>query len=181
MKKHPNNDRNLFKRLIRYLSKHRWSYVLVCLLVVIIVLVTKLIINLNGGDFDLKKYLDSIIDVKTFVTVVLVFVLTVIANIITELLAPKVEDFLKLTKDYDKLVNKYKTFSTLLTYKNKDSLNKDIGIKKTSSFAHNFNKETGQYDGLEDSYTFPIIKLTIRPLISYLILIKLLFIKDHHG
>jgi len=160
MKKHPNSDRNLFKRLIRYLSKHRWSYVLVCLLVVIIVLVTKLIINLNGGDFDLKRYLDSIIDVKTFVTVVLVFVLTVIANIITELLAPKVEDFLKLTKDYDKLVNKYKAFSTLLTYKNKDSLNKDIGRKKTSSFAHNFNKEAGQYDGLEDSYTFPIIKLT---------------------
>ena len=94
MRKHPNSDRNLFKRLIRYLSKNRWSYVLVCLLVVIIVLATKLIINLNGGNFDLKKYLDSIIDVKTFVTVVLVFVLTVIANIITELLAPKVEDFL---------------------------------------------------------------------------------------
>lgn len=160
MKKHPNSDHSLFKRLIRYLSKHRWSYVLVCLLVVIVVLIVKLVINLHSGDFNFQKYLESIIDVKTFVTVVLVFVLTVIANIITELLAPKVEDFMKLTTDYDKLVNKYKAFSTLITYTNKDSLNKEIGRKKTSSLATYFNKETGKYDGLEDSYTFPVADLT---------------------
>lgn len=159
--KKQNNNHSVLKRMVRFLRKNRGSYVLVCLLVVLIILIGKAIeSSINNGGFDIKNYLVSIIDLKTFVTIVLVFVLTGIANLIAGLFAPKVEDIMKLTTDYDKLANKYHAFSKLVTYVNSGLSNYKVGRKHTTSVAKNYDKYSHQYNGVEDQYNFPTIVIT---------------------
>ena len=87
------NDDNYsaFKRFVRFLKKNRGSYALVCLFVVVTFLIIKAIDSVNSSTV-FKSYLSSIIDLKIFVTIVLVFILTGIASLIGGLFAPKVED-----------------------------------------------------------------------------------------
>ncbi len=87
MKKH-NNEHSVFKKIVRFLKKNRGSYVLVCLITVIVILVLKAFDSFSNGS-DFKSYLSSIIDLKTFVTIVLVFIITGITCLIGGLFAPK--------------------------------------------------------------------------------------------
>ena len=151
MKKHSNNNHNLFKRFVRFLKKNRGSYVLVCLTVVAVILVLKAVDSFGDGS-DFKSYLSSIIDLKTFVTIVLVFILTGIASLIGGLFAPKVEDMMKLTSNYDMLASKYGTFSELIEYKNSAESDYLIGRKNTTSKAKSFKNN-------EDEYLFPTVKV----------------------
>lgn len=159
--KKQNKDHNRFKKTVRFFRNNRGVYVLVCLITVLVILIGKAVESsiINGG-FDLKNYLASIIDLKTFVTVVLVFILTGAANLIAGLFAPKVEDMMKLTTDYDKLSNKYGTFVDLIRYTNSGDGDYITGRKKTISCAINYHKDSNNYDGNEDEYKFPTIKVT---------------------
>ena len=148
MKKH-NNEHSVFKRFVRFLKKNRGSYVLVCLITVIVILVLKAFDSFSNGS-DFKSYLSSIIDLKTFVTIVLVFILTGIASLIGGLFAPKVEDMMKLTSNYDLLARKYGDFSELIEYTNSKDSDYITGRKKSKSKAK-------KYD--EDKYVFPVVKI----------------------
>ena len=160
MKKHNNSEHSAFKRFVRFLKKNRGSYVSVCLVVVLIILIGKAVeSSINNGGFDLKTYLPSIIDLKTFVTIVLVFILTGIASLIGGLFAPKVEDMMKLTTNYDMLAKKYGVFSELIKYTNSGASDSVTGRKNTTSKAKNYNNGSKKYDGNEDKYDFPTIKL----------------------
>ena len=156
--KHSDNNHSVFKRFVRFLKKNRGSYVLVCLAVVAAILIIKAIDSLNSGT-DFKSYLSSIIDLKTFVTIVLVFILTGIASLIGGLFAPKVEDMMKLTTNYDLLARKYGVFSELIKYTNSKDSDYKVGRKNTTSKAKNYSEDKKQYDGVEDKYVFPVVKV----------------------
>lgn len=159
--KKQNNNHNRFKKIVRFFRKNRVIYVFVCLITIFVILIGKAIESaVNNGGFDFKNYLSSIIDLKTFVTVVLVFIITGAANLIAELFAPKVEDLMKLTTDYDKLSNKYGHFSELVRYTNSGDSDYITGRKKTISYAINYHKDDNSYNGYEDEYKFPTIKVT---------------------
>ena len=151
MKKHSNSEHSAFKRFVRFLKKNRGSYVLVCLVTVIVILIIKAFDSFKDGS-DFKSYLSSIIDLKTFVTIVLVFILTGIASLLGGLFAPKVEDMMKLTTNYDMLARKYGDFSDLIKYTNSGASDYLTGRKNTTSKAKS-------YDNNEDQYDFPTIKL----------------------
>ena len=67
MKKH-NNEHSVFKRFVRFLKKNRGSYVSVCLVVVLIILIGKAVdSSINNGGFDLKTSLAVKVDFVVFV------------------------------------------------------------------------------------------------------------------
>lgn len=149
------NDRK-FRRFIHFLKKNKAAYVLGSVIVLILIFFIKLIYkSINHKNFDFKSFLSSLVDVKTLVTIVLVFFLTGLADVIVYLIEPKLEDLMKLTTDYNYLVRNYRKFSNLLSYTNKRDYC-ELGRKKTVSKAENYNAIKKSYEGNSDEYYFPI-------------------------
>lgn len=145
-----------FRRFIRFLKKNKAAYVLGSIIVLLLIFIIKLIYkSINHKNFDFKSFLSSLVDVKTLVTIVLVFFLTGLADVIIYLIEPKLEDLMKLTTDYNYLVRNYGKFSNLLNYTNKDDYY-ELGRKKTASKAENFDTNINCYEGNKDEYYFPI-------------------------
>jgi len=144
---------NNLKKVVKFSEKNRGAYALVCSIVLLAIIIYKVIEGFNNdGGFDFGTFLFSVIELKTFVAVILAFVLTGIANLIGGLLSPKVEDMMKLTSDYDMLAKKYGNFSDLIEYTNEDDSDYVTGRKKSISTV----KE--QKDN-KDTYRFPVVKL----------------------
>lgn len=148
MKKNRNDNR--LKKTIRYFKSNHWTYALLCFLLVAAALLIQFFRHLGDESYGIGDYFASLIEVKTFLSIVLAFVLTGIAYSIANVFDGKIEDYMKLTNDYDHLSKKYGTFNKLLVYKNASDSPFLIGRKKSGCVPKSKKNN-------EDEYVFPTI------------------------
>lgn len=91
------------------------------LMKVLLAILVVLIIFLSTGVFsDPEKSLLDYIEVKTFIAIVLFFILDTLSYALIALIGKKVEDKNKLTKNYDHLINRVYPLENVFTYTNPD-------------------------------------------------------------
>lgn len=151
MKKNKRNAR--FKNMIRFLKNNHWTYAMMCLLIILVVLAIKFLRHLGDETYSVGDYFASLIELKTFLSIFFAFILTGIAYSISNIFDGKIEDYMKLTNDYDHLSKKYGTFNKLLSYKNSPLSDYVVGRKKSKCIPKNT-------DNNEDEYVYPTIILT---------------------
>ena len=151
MKKKRNDNR--LKKIIRFFKSNQWTYALLCLLVVAAAMLVQFFRHWGDSSYGIGNYFTSLIEIKTFLSIVLAFVLTGIAYSIASFFESKIEDYMKLTNDYDHLSKKYGSFNELLVYKNSSVSRFRIGRRKSRSAPRSKK-------GNEDEYVFPAIVIS---------------------
>lgn len=122
-------------------AKRDLVYALICLVVILIILIVQFVSKKDVG-------WSGLIELKTFVSVVLVFVLNSFTNFIITLIQAKREDKLKLISDYNALLKMYVN-TTPIVYKNKPTSNYKLGRRRTRcSHTESANNE--------DEYSIPL-------------------------
>lgn len=141
-KKNFSRKRRLFSH--KLFAERDLVYTLICLAVIAAIVIIRLI---STRDLDLK----NLIELKTFVSVVLVFALNALTNSILAFIRSKREDKTKLISDYNELLKMYVDASPV-KYRNSAKSDYAIG-RKHSRCAHTESPEN------EDEYSIPLAQV----------------------
>ena len=128
------------------LKSKDFIYFVICLLLLLAILLIQFFMNSQSSGQ--PKALSDFIDLSMLTSVVIAFLLTSLATVITHAFIDRFEDVTKLTTDYDKLRSMYKTNTEMLLCRNAvDSYNKK-GRKSTCT------REQSNLPG--DTYIIPV-------------------------
>jgi hypothetical protein len=112
------------KYFYRLINKIFTEHVIEVLFMVAILVAICLSLDLNGENFFSK------IDLTVFVAVIIAFIVNIVKTSVSKMIRKKIEDFNKLSDDYNYLLKQYPCEKNLIEYTNTSQINK-VTYRKT--------------------------------------------------